>query len=225
MPTSSPLDRPNFTQVPNVLLGDRRDPGLMASMGYAEVKTFLCLCRLTFGFHQGSARVSLTTLQQMTGLSRQAVIGGLASLLEAGVVEKLQDGKVNEYRLLVASLVTRPPQDQQSSKNTVLVQQLDQSSQVTRPPSVKETPERNPLKETWILALKNLRGQFTAPTYNQYFSGSSLFNGGNGTLILRVQNEPARSWIDKRLRPKVEKAIHEAGIMGDFSLSIEAPGG
>jgi len=125
---------PNYTQVPNALLGqitgDGDTPGLMAEMGMAELKVTLALCRLTFGFHQNGTWASLTRLQELTGLSRQSAHDGAEAAVERGLFTKDTSRGVTRYCVVVeeadqGGLASRP------------------ASLATRPPSRKETGERN----------------------------------------------------------------------------------
>jgi len=90
------LEDPNYTQIPNQILGAWRNGtfiiGQMSDMGEAELKVALALCRQTFGFHRNEAQASLSWFEKATGLSRQGVINGLAQLLKRGLFTKLDTG-------------------------------------------------------------------------------------------------------------------------------------
>lgn len=77
-----PFDRPNYTAIPNQLLGDRRSPGLMAAMSGSRLKVLLAVCRLTFGFHRRSAGATFRQIQSMTGLANRREIWRAAAWLE-----------------------------------------------------------------------------------------------------------------------------------------------
>jgi hypothetical protein len=117
----APFDNPNYTQIPNDLLGDGSEGGMMADMTMAELKIVLALSRLTFGYHRDSVRASLTTLQRMTGLSRQSVIDGATRAENRGLVERKNDGGVTQWSILV------------TSQASGLVNSLDQTSLENRP--------------------------------------------------------------------------------------------
>jgi len=147
---------PNYTQVPNDLLGhvhkgERNTPGLMANMGEAELRVVLALVRLTFGFHMDTTRASLTRLQKLTGLSRQGVVDGAAAAVARGLFTKDTTSGVTIWRLVIAE--DEPPplevvDADQSTDGVVnvvdqatdgVVNVVDQGSQRSRPPSIKET--------------------------------------------------------------------------------------
>jgi phage replication O-like protein O len=104
------LDAPNYTQIPNDLLGNiekgnRVSPGLMARLEGAELKVFLAVCRMTFGYHQTERRASLSMIQKFTGLSRQGVINAAKALEnEHRVIERSFDGGVTLWKVLVNSV-------------------------------------------------------------------------------------------------------------------------
>jgi hypothetical protein len=80
-----PFTSPNYTQTPNELFDE-----LMQDMGYAELKVTLAVIRLTFGFHREGYEIkaTLSQMQQMTGLSRPAILAGAKAAEERGIVEK-----------------------------------------------------------------------------------------------------------------------------------------
>lgn len=133
---------PNYTQVPNDLFGNcgkKPAPGLMAEMGYAELKVVLAVCRITFGFHRESARASLTTIATMTGLSRQGVLDGAAKAEEHGHIQRYQDGGVTLWAVAV--------EDEGDQADDEVVEELDQNSQATLPPSSKERRKKTTMDE------------------------------------------------------------------------------
>ena len=79
-----PFESPNHTQIPNDLLGNWKDRGLMADMTASELKVVLAICRLTFGYHRRKVTASLPSLITMTGLSKQAVINGAKAFCSKG---------------------------------------------------------------------------------------------------------------------------------------------
>src|SRR4030067_1145802 len=103
------IDKPNYTQVPNVILGDIErgnivSPGLMSTLEGSELKVLLSICRLTFGYHQDVRRASLTMLEKMTGLSRQGVINAANELERVGYIKRLTDGGLTLWQVLVNSV-------------------------------------------------------------------------------------------------------------------------
>jgi len=149
--TSCP-DKPNYTQIPNSILGDiqpgnKADPGLLEKLEGSELKVLLVIYRLTFGFHQESRRASLKLIQEMTGLSKQGVFNAAKSLEEKhGLIERKQDGGVTLWKAVVNSV------DHTICKDTVNsvdqpVNSVDRGGQLSRPPSKKETIKKPKKKE------------------------------------------------------------------------------
>ena len=62
----------------------------LADLSGAEVKVLLAILRKTAGWRKESDEISLSQLEQMTGLDRKSVIKGLRGLLERGLVAQTQ---------------------------------------------------------------------------------------------------------------------------------------
>ncbi|MEZ4558756.1 MAG: hypothetical protein R2854_20380 [Caldilineaceae bacterium] len=93
----SGFETPNYTQVPNVFLDD-----MISEMGEAELRVALVIMRETFGWHRESKQMSLSYLQQATGMSRPGVISGINSGIERGVFERTPNGSSYTYTLVIA---------------------------------------------------------------------------------------------------------------------------
>lgn len=63
------LDKPNYTQVANLILDD-----LMKYMSGAELKVVLVISRQTLGYHREKFPMTISTIEELTGLSRPAVV-------------------------------------------------------------------------------------------------------------------------------------------------------
>jgi phage replication O-like protein O len=85
----------NYTQVPNVLLDNIKE------FSYPEFLILMFICRKTFGWQKEEDRISLTQLQNGTGLSRQGVLTAIDSLLYANMIFKKKSSKGNIYSLVV----------------------------------------------------------------------------------------------------------------------------
>lgn len=97
---------PNFTQIPNEILDK------MAEMTPAEFKVLVAICRKTFGWQKERDVISLSQLEELTGLSRTAVQAGIMAAIKRGVLERTKAGtQAFSYHLLVAS-------DYQSTETT-----------------------------------------------------------------------------------------------------------
>lgn len=92
----SKLPAPNYTQIPNIILDD-----LLPKMGEAELRVILAIARQTFGWHKASDRISLSQLQEITGMSRPGVLSGISAGLERGIIVRRQEKHSYRYSLLV----------------------------------------------------------------------------------------------------------------------------
>lgn len=67
---------PNYTQFPNVVLDN------MHALSLAEIKVISVVCRQTFGFHRNAAKLSVSLIQKLSGLSEGSVRTGIQELLK-----------------------------------------------------------------------------------------------------------------------------------------------
>lgn len=138
------VPRPNYTQTPNALYD------LMPQMKEAELRVTLAIVRETFGWHRETARLSISKLQKLTGLSRQGVINGTESGIERGTIIREKEGDGYLYSLCVNEVDT----------DSQLVNEVDYPSQRSRLPLVNvvdqqtanfpevEVPPKESIKET-----------------------------------------------------------------------------
>lgn len=89
------IEKPNYTQTPNAIYA------LMPEMGDAELRVVMAICRATFGWHKRADVLSLSQLEQRTGLSRQGVIDGTNAAVGRGIVGRSAKGNSYEYFLVV----------------------------------------------------------------------------------------------------------------------------
>lgn len=120
----SRINKPNFTQIPNVIFDE-----MMSDLGNAEFRVLMAICRKTFGWGKAKDRVSLTQIGEMTGLSRQSVIDGISGLVGRGLVEKSTSKLGNSYAVVVNEI---------DYQNDEVVKQVDRPSRPTRPELVKQ---------------------------------------------------------------------------------------
>lgn len=122
------VDKPNYTQIPNLLLDD-----LLMLMSDAEMKVTLAIARRTFGYHRDKVEISISQLQEITHLSKQGVINGINAGLERGTITR-SEGKRGGfvYELIING------EHPSTSQPSGLVNQVDRSStsQRSRPPLV-----------------------------------------------------------------------------------------
>lgn len=158
------IKRPNYTQVPNDILGDLTtegiQPGILAELGYADLKVLLAIIRLTFGYHKTDVRVSLTNLATLTGLARDKVVDGIKRLEDAKLVVAERYQGVNKYRLLVAEgyqtgSETLPPskkEKKESNTDTMLFSRPDPIAYFLKAFGGKRL---NPTQRSTLLSLCN----------------------------------------------------------------------
>jgi hypothetical protein len=114
---------PNYTQTPNPLFDEH-----LPHMGLAEMKVVFMVCRKTFGFHKREDELSLSQLQELTGLSRQGVIDGGQAGIDRGILKRRKSGRSYAYSLIVK------PVDQSKKEES---NRLTKDSQASRPKIVK----------------------------------------------------------------------------------------
>jgi phage replication O-like protein O len=73
-----------FVPVPNAYFE------YLAELSGAETKVLLAILRKTAGWRKESDAISLSQLEEMTGLDRKSVIAGLRGLLERGLIAQTQ---------------------------------------------------------------------------------------------------------------------------------------
>lgn len=140
---------PNYTQTPNILFDL-----LMKDMSEAELKVTLAAIRKTFGFHKDKDAISVSQFQELTGLSRQSVITGIAAGVERGTLVNVGAGKrgVSIYKINVSIANDEaPPCDQSkilTSDNVDQSKILTRTSQEFRPELVKNLDSQKKEKET-----------------------------------------------------------------------------
>jgi phage replication O-like protein O len=132
---------PNTTQVPNVLLDV-----VMREVSNPSLRVLLAIVRKTYGFQKQSDHISLTQLQEITGLSRQGVVNGARAL---GSLIAIRHGKRegNEYALnlnvATGELVNGVDQSTRLTSQRgakTLVNGVDTQNQIrTKPNSVRKT--------------------------------------------------------------------------------------
>lgn len=127
------FDPPNYTQTPNTLFD------LMPTMSNQELRVTLAIIRKTKGWHKQEDELSLTQLQEVTGLSRQGVINGVKQALKRGTVYRKPSGRSYKYGLVVNNVDT--PSDDQSTT-------LTNDGQPSRPTIVNSVDTQKKTKES-----------------------------------------------------------------------------
>lgn len=144
-------ESPNFTQIPNALLGNiargnKVEPGLMTQLQGSELKVYLAVCRMTFGYHQSERRASLQMMMDLTGLSKPAVHSAAKRLEELGLIELNQDGGVTLWKAVV-NLFNQDYGKAVVNLDDQPVKLFNHPGKISLPPSKKET-KKKPEKET-----------------------------------------------------------------------------
>lgn len=157
------FESPNYTQVPNDLLGDilkgnKFVPGFMATLTGAELKIILAVTRATIGFHQTSRRISLNNMRKLTGLTKQGILKATKGLEEKDLIERFHDGGVTEWQLKIVNSV--------DYLKVPVVNSVDHEGKLSLHPSKKETK-----KET------DLESDNQKPTLNPHEQDNLMFFG------------------------------------------------
>ena len=92
---------PNHTQTPNELFDIH-----MRDMDMAELKVTLAICRKTFGWHKRRDKISLSQLEELTGMSRTSVIKGVQKGIGRGTIERFASDDGFEYGLVTEDAST-----------------------------------------------------------------------------------------------------------------------
>ena len=125
------IEKPNYTQTPNILFDE-----IMRDLNGAELKVMLAVIRKTFGWHKERDRISLTQLEEMTGLSRQGILNAIhgkkkeksviGGLVNKGYIKIIETKQGNVYELVVKEV------DQQETASQLsrleVVNKVDQES-------------------------------------------------------------------------------------------------
>jgi len=105
MVVSKKLEVPNYTQVPNFVLGNPYggddEVGLLPDMDGSELKVFLIITRITVGWHKRESRISIRRLAKVTGLSTSTVQKAVKKLLDKNLIYVKRGKGVNRYGLLL----------------------------------------------------------------------------------------------------------------------------
>lgn len=125
------IEKPNYTQTPNILFDE-----IMRDLNGAELKVMLAVIRKTFGWHKERDRISLTQLEEMTGLSRQGILNAIhgkkkeksviGGLVNKGYIKIIETKQGNVYELVVKEVYQQETASQLSRLE--VVNKVDQES-------------------------------------------------------------------------------------------------
>ena len=129
------IQPPNYTQTPNTIFD------LLPQMKEAEMRVVLTIVRETFGWHKEKAKLSVSRLMRLSGLSKQGVLNGIEAGIERGVITKLPDGDSFTYQLGVNEV--DPPLV--NEVDTLGVNEVDtyKERNINKPLEVKKTTTTN----------------------------------------------------------------------------------
>ena len=183
---------PNYTQIPNIILDD-----VIKDMGEAELKVFLAIARKTFGWHKKKDKLSLTQLQELTGLSRQGVINGIEDGIKRGTIKKIPSGQSFFYQLLVNEV------DQLEDVHTCqLVNEVDTQKKV-----IKETIKK-----------RNDGGNI----FSVYESNIGVLTPMIKDELIEIESEYPEEWFPAAVKIAVEANVRKLryvhGILKRWSV-------
>jgi len=88
----SDVPKPGYTMVPNAVFS------MLSELGFAELKVILAIIRKTAGWQKEWDRLSVTQLEELTGLGRPSVVEGLEAAIKRGLVERRPISNSYEYK-------------------------------------------------------------------------------------------------------------------------------
>ena len=121
---SSGFAPPTYTQVPNELFA------MLPDLSHGELCILLAIIRETFGWHRPTCKLSLSQLQQLTGLSRPTVVATLRQCLDRGLIQRHADNDSYRYSLVIDTEAVKKVDHPQ-------LNDLTTPSKITLPPLVK----------------------------------------------------------------------------------------
>lgn len=223
------IPQPNYTQAPNVLL-DRLLPEITS---LAELKVTLVVVRRTIGYHEDERRISLTELEQRTGLSRRSCIDGVKAGLERGTLERRIEGEKGAeqsfYALNLASEDSSPGlvNDLHQDQCSIFTSAGEESSLA---PIEKENSERNtpmvPLASEgdaikWGQVLDELRTVVPETTFDLYIAHLELTARRGDELVLQAPDHIAAWLRSERFKPLIEEtAARHFGPAVTVSIAV-----
>lgn len=123
------ITAPNYFQCPNDLVDH-----WMPLLKEAELKILLIIIRKTFGWHKNRDRISLTQMEEISGLSKKSVCEAIKSLVEKGIILKEIEGVLGTEKVFYSLIIS-----QTSAEST------PPQCKVDTPPSVKLLPTKETL--------------------------------------------------------------------------------
>lgn len=215
------IEKPNYTQTPNILFDE-----IMRDLNGAELKVILAVIRKTFGWHKERDRISLTQLEEMTGLSRQGILNAIhgkkkeksviGGLVNKGYIKIIETKQGNVYELVVKEV------DQQETASQLsrleVVNKVDQESGLASQQSrhTKET-SLNKDKET-------ITQQPLIPSLSSKLITKETSNNNDSPFQTKETNEAIETTKESRkeTNKKKEKANALPTANESFYKNIES---
>lgn len=188
---------PNYTQLPNILLDNQH------KMSEPELRVVLAIARETFGWHRKRQKLSLSKLQEMTGLSRPSVLTGIESGIARGIIERVADGQSFAYGLIIepAELVNDVNQLDPTSKP-----RLPATSKPNLPALVNDVNQLPPVlkKDLNKGGNKDLTVNKTTTTIGTHRDHSDRGGGGSSTQHLPIAAAAVKAAVKTTTAPQAD---------------------
>jgi len=218
------IEKPNYTQTPNILFDE-----IMRDLNGVELKVILAVIRKTFGWHKERDRISLTQLEEMTGLSRQGILNAIhgkkkeksviGGLVNKGYIKIIETKQGNVYELVVKEV------DQQETASQLsrleVVNKVDQESGLTSQQSrhTKESILNKLDKET-------ITQQPLIPSLSSKLITKETSNNNDSTFQTNTKKNKAKASTtsDSFLKPIEDRYFENYKILhSQKKLQLEKP--
>lgn len=203
------IHSPNFTQCPNILF-----EYWMQKLSGSEWKVLTCLCRKIFGWHKQNLRdqVSISQIEEMTGMSRETVTIAIKSLEEYKLIIKIVSGEIGKQKTYYELHILEYPNSFYQSENPTPPQ-----SENPTPPSRKIRPTKeSSTKETALNKSGggniSLESNEDTPTPKPAAASSEIifYNGNNKELKSITRSDLHRHLVKFCVTPEMaNKAIQK----------------
>lgn len=189
----------------------------MQKLSGSEWKVLTCLCRKIFGWHKQNLRdqVSISQIEEMTGMSRETVTIAIKSLEEYKLIIKIVSGEIGQQKTYYELHILEDPNSFYQSENPTPPQ-----SENPTPPSRKIRPTKErPTKETALNKSGggniSLESNEDTPTPMPAAAASQnseiiFYKGNNGELKTITRSDLHRHLVKFSLTPEMaNKAIEK----------------
>ena len=193
---------PNYTQLPNILLDNQH------KMSDLELRVTLAIARETFGWHRKRHKLSLSKLQEMTGMSRPSVISGIDEGIARGTIARTQDGQGFTYELIVdGELVNGVDQLEPTSKP-----RLPATSKQNLPALVNGVDQFSPVlkKDLKKGGNKDLTVNKTTTTIGTHRDHSDRGGGGSSPMSLPIAAAEVKPEVKPAVKAQTTTAPQQA---------------